>query len=36
MQNLFFQTICRVGIFMICAQAMIHFRPQEALSLIHI
>ena len=30
MQNLFFQTICRVGIFMICAQAMIHFRPQEA------
>lgn len=30
MQNLFFQAICRVGIFMICAQAMIHFRPQEA------
>ncbi len=27
---MFFQTICRVGIFMICAQAMIHFRPQEA------
>lgn len=30
MQNIFFQAICRVGIFMICAQAMIHFRPQEA------
>lgn len=30
MQNVFFQTICRVGIFMICAQAIIHFRPQEA------
>ena len=25
-----FQTICRVGIFMICAQAIVHFRPQEA------
>lgn len=23
-----FQTICRVGIFMICAQAIIHFRPE--------
>lgn len=25
-----FQTICRIGIFMICAQAVIHFRPEEA------
>ncbi|MCM1540987.1 MAG: stage III sporulation protein AF [Blautia sp.] len=25
-----FQTICRIGIFMICAQAVVHFRPQEA------
>lgn len=24
------QTICRIGIFMICAQAIIHFRPREA------
>lgn len=24
-----FQAICKVGIFMICAQAIIHFRPQE-------
>ena len=23
-----FQTICRIGIFMICAQAIIHFRPE--------
>lgn len=23
----FFQAICRVGIFMICAQAILHFRP---------
>lgn len=23
------QTICRIGIFMICAQAIIHFRPRE-------
>lgn len=30
MQNSFFQAICRAGIFMICAQALIHFRPQEA------
>lgn len=30
MLNSLFQTICRVGIFMICAQAIIHFRPQEA------
>lgn len=30
MQNTLFQAICRMGIFMICAQAMIHFRPKEA------
>ena len=30
MQNSLFQAICRVGIFMICAQAIVHFRPQEA------
>lgn len=29
MQHSFFQAICRVGIFMICAQAIVHFRPQE-------
>lgn len=23
------QTICKIGIFMICAQAIIHFRPRE-------
>lgn len=26
----FFQIICKIGIFMICAQAVVHFRPQEA------
>ena len=25
-----FQTICRIGIFMICAQAIVHFRPEGA------
>ena len=30
MHNSFFQAICRVGIFMICAQAIIHFRPNES------
>lgn len=30
MQSIFLQTICRIGIFMICAQAVIHFRPREA------
>lgn len=25
-----FQAICRTGIFMICAQAIVHFRPQES------
>ena len=30
MYNSFFGAICRTGIFMICAQAIIHFRPQEA------
>ncbi len=29
MQSILFQTICRIGIFMICAQAIIHFRPRE-------
>lgn len=29
MHNIFFQTICRIGIFMICAQAIVHFRPRE-------
>lgn len=28
--NSFFQAICRVGIFMICAQAIVHFRPNES------
>ena len=28
--NTLFQTVCRVGIFMICAQAIVHFRPQES------
>lgn len=28
--NGLFQTICRIGIFMICAQAVIHFRPEES------
>lgn len=30
MRNALFQAICKVGIFMICAQAIVHFRPQEA------
>lgn len=30
MHDLLFRTICRVGIFMICAQAVIHFRPRES------
>lgn len=30
MRNAFFQAICRTGIFMICAQAIVHFRPQES------
>lgn len=25
--NLFFRAICQLGIFMICAQAIVHFRP---------
>jgi hypothetical protein len=29
MLDSFFQAICRVGIFMICSQAIVHFRPQE-------
>ena len=30
MRNALFQAICRTGIFMICAQAIVHFRPQES------
>ncbi|MDE7354891.1 MAG: stage III sporulation protein AF [Acetatifactor sp.] len=30
MRNFLFQAICRVGIFMVCAQALVHFRPKEA------
>lgn len=30
MMDAFFSAICKVGIFMICAQAIIHFRPQES------
>lgn len=30
MFNNLFQTICRIGIFMICAQAIVNFRPEEA------
>ena len=30
MQEQILGTICRVGIFMICAQAMVHFRAQES------
>ena len=30
MGNDLFQAICRTGIFMICAQAITHFRPQES------
>ena len=30
MRNTLFQAICRTGIFMICAQAIVHFRPQES------
>lgn len=29
-RNILFETICRIGIFMICAQAIVHFRPKEA------
>lgn len=29
MQNSLFQAICRIGIFMICARAIIQFRPRE-------
>lgn len=25
----FFQAICRIGIFMVCAQTFVHFRPKE-------
>lgn len=30
MGNSLFHVICRMGIFMICAQAVVHFRPKEA------
>lgn len=30
MHSTFFQAICRTGIFMICAQAIVQFRPQES------
>lgn len=30
MKNVLFQAICRMGIFMICAQAIMHFRPNES------
>lgn len=30
MGNTLFQAICRTGIFMICAQAIAHFRPNES------
>ncbi|MDR2044924.1 MAG: hypothetical protein LBQ15_11300 [Clostridium sp.] len=26
----FFQAVCRIGIFMICAQVVLHFRPSKA------
>ena len=29
MQNSLFQAICKIGIFMICARAIIQFRPRE-------
>lgn len=30
MQSGFFRAICQAGIFMICAQAVVHFRPKGA------
>lgn len=30
MADALFQAICRTGVFMICAQAVVHFRPREA------
>ena len=29
-QGIFFQAICKMGIFMICAQTIVHFRPKES------
>lgn len=29
MLDAFFQAICKVGVFLICAQAMVHFKPKE-------
>ncbi len=30
MKNVFFQSVCRTGIFMICAHTIVHFRPDES------
>ena len=30
MGNALFRAVCRTGIFMICAQAVVHFRPHES------
>jgi len=30
MFDMLFQSICRAGIFMICAQAIVHFKPKES------
>ncbi len=30
MADALFRAICRTGVFMICAQAIVHFRPKEA------
>ena len=29
MMDSFFDSICKVGVFVICAQAMVHFKPRE-------
>lgn len=29
MLDAFFQAICKVGVFLICAQAIVHFKPKE-------
>lgn len=30
MQSAFFRAICQMGIFIICAQTIVHFRPKES------
>ena len=30
MQSEFFKAICQMGIFMICAQSIVHFRPNAS------